>query len=101
MLVHNPIQAQECRSIDTMVMKVNLLENYKRVWDTTCTSMIPKINGYPHLKIVNQFTGGQYVNLVPQEHTVLRHCDVLDRQSNVTLMKNVVEAHFCGYKAAN
>ena len=54
-----------------------------------------------HLKIVNQFTGGQYVNLVPQEHTVLRHCDVLDRQSNVTLMKNVVEVHFCGCKAAN
>ena len=73
----------------------------QKVRDTICTSMIPKINGYPHLKIVNQFTGGQYVNLVPQEHTVLRHCDVLDRQSNVTLMKNVVEVHFCGCKAAN
>ena len=63
--------------------------------------MIPKINGYPHLQIVNEFTGGQYVNLVPQEHTVLRQRDVLDRQSNMTLMKNAVGVHFCGCKAAN
>jgi hypothetical protein len=30
MLVPNPIQAQEFRSIDTMVTKVELLEDYKR-----------------------------------------------------------------------
>ncbi len=59
--------------------------------------MIPKINGYPHVHIVNEFTGGQYVNLVPQEHTVLRQRDVL---SNVTLKKDVMGVNFCGNKAA-
>ena len=31
MLVNNLIQAQECRSIDTMVTKVEFLEDYKKV----------------------------------------------------------------------
>ena len=30
MLVYNPIHAQECVSIDTMVTKVELLEDYKK-----------------------------------------------------------------------
>jgi hypothetical protein len=30
MLVHNPIHAQEYLSIDTMVTKVELLEDYKK-----------------------------------------------------------------------
>ncbi len=36
------MQAQECRSIDTIVTKVELLVKYKKVRDATCTSMIPK-----------------------------------------------------------
>ena len=100
MLVNNPIQAQECRSIDTMVTKETCRKTTKQhgkrqvhIHDSQNQWIPPSVNRQRihRRSICKSGTAGAYSPSSSRR----------PRRSNVTVNQNVVEVHFCGYKAAN
>ena len=72
MLVHNPIQAQECRSIDTMVTKAELLKDNKQYGTRYAHPRFPKSMDIP---ICKSSTNSQEVNMYIWYRRSIRQLD--------------------------